>query len=985
MSEGEWIGPGRHLVTLLLSDVEGSTRLWQGPGPEMGPAMERVDRVINDVIAGHGGRRPLEHGEGDSAVAIFTRPSDGVAAAVELQNELARLGDANGADVRLRVALHAGEVDVHEDKRCSGIAFSRCARLRDIAHGGQILVSGTLYELIADDLPGDVEAIDHGTHHLRDLGRPERVFELRPIDGETEFPPLRSLGNSPNNLPTHLSGFVGRSDEIATARHLLGDTRLLTLTGSGGCGKTRLALQVAAEELRTYLDGVWWVDLGPLASDDLVANAVAASVGLQEVPFASFEDRLINTLRAQRVLLVIDNCEHVIGAAGELIMTLLHACPQVKVMATTREPFGIDGETAWRVPSMEVPERFIDASIASQADAVRLFVDRAARARPNFRLTNGNAEVVTDICRRLDGIPLAIELAAARTRVLSPMQIIEGLDDRFRLLAGGSRTAMARQQTLLASVEWSYKLLSAEEKALLCRLAVFAGTFSLDAAEEVCGADPGPQQIVLDALIGLVDKSLVQVEERERASRYRLLETIRQFANQKLLDTEDAAMVRDRHLSYSMTFAERAQRAMEEGPNSVEILSEIDLEYENIRTAMEWARSSDPESGMRIARSLWIYWASRGLWSEGSKLCELAGEAEGADPVRRSRSIAVAAALATTNLDGVRARSLGEQASLLAEKAGDEATTVEALYTKAASYFFTDPHSARSLLERAIELLADSHGTFWHMRSIYGLGVIAVTSGDLRSAQGWLSEALAMHRRANNRLTMFWVLYWYGAAASWAGDHERSDALMGEAIDICRELRNRPVETASTLVLCLTDVLRGNFDGAADHLERANAMLAEHPDPLIQAVATFNQGIFDYYRGSSTVRSAALEEARAFMEMGGTYWLVAQVLAVHSGISRSTGGTELARGLAEKSIAAAKKSPNAQSLGMAKRALAHVEEVTGNDDEAERLHYEALESLWQAGAVPFVLEHARERRRGRGPAGELRRGGPVVRRSRCRA
>src|SRR6202158_3930413 len=436
----------------------------------MTAAIARLNRVVCDVAAAHDGVRPVEQGEGDSFVAAFARASDAVAAALELQR-------APLAPIRLRIGVHTGEVQLRDEGNYAGPTINRAARLRDLAHGGQTVLSGATEPLVLDRLPEGAWLTDLGTHQLRDLPRPERVVQLCHPDLANEFPPLRtSKAFAETNLPVQLTTFVGRDVVLTQLRELLAENRLVTLTGAGGVGKTRLAIQVAAQAADEFGDGVWYVDLAPITDPELVAGTVARALGLPDQPARSTMDTLLRFVRDRQMLVVLDNCEHLLDASAELIVALLGGSPRLTLLATSREAIGVAGEVSWRVPSLSPTD-----------EAPQLFGDRARHGRPGFAVTDGNAATVDEICARLDGVPLAIELAAARVRALSLAEILDSLHDRFRLLTGGARTAVRRQQTLRASVDWSHALLTEPERVLFRRLAAFMGGFDLVGAQSVCG------------------------------------------------------------------------------------------------------------------------------------------------------------------------------------------------------------------------------------------------------------------------------------------------------------------------------------------------------------------------------------------------------------------------------------------------------------------------------------------------------------------
>jgi predicted ATPase/class 3 adenylate cyclase len=514
-------------VTLVLADVEGSTRLWETQPDEMTAALARFNQTLSKVIAAFGGVRPVEQGEGDSFVAAFARASDAVACALELQRTPL-------APIRLRIGMHTGEVQLRDEGNYAGPTINRTARLRDLAHGGQTVLSGATEDMAVDRLPAGAWLTDLGTHQLRDLPRPERVVQLCHPDLRNDFPPLRTPKSvGAHNLPLHLTSFVGRGAQMTDLEKLLVDNRLVTLTGAGGAGKTRLGVEIAARIAAEFGDGAWYVDLAPITHPGVVTVTVARALGLPDQPGRSTMDTLLRFVRDRQMLVVLDNCEHLLDASAELVVALLVAAPGLTLLATSREPIGVAGEVSWRVPSLSLAD-----------EAIELFVDRARRARPDFAVEDDNAATLAEICRRLDGMPLAIELAAARVRALSPADILEGLRDRFRLLTGGARTAVRRQQTLRASVDWSHALLTEPERVLFRQLAVFLGGFDLDAAQAVAGGGDVERYQVLDLLALLVDKSLVVAENTGGRMRYRLLEMVRQYALEKLGESGEADPVR---------------------------------------------------------------------------------------------------------------------------------------------------------------------------------------------------------------------------------------------------------------------------------------------------------------------------------------------------------------------------------------------------------------------------------------------------------
>ncbi len=714
-------------VTLLLADVEGSTQLWDSRPEEMTAAIANLDRTLADVVNAHRGVRPVEQGEGDSFVIAFGRASNAVACAVALQR-------APLAPLRLRIAVHTGEIRLRDENNYVGPAINRTARLRELAHGGQTVLSGTTSDLVADALPDDAWLTELGTHALRDLPRPERVVQLCHPDLSNDFPALR-VRDAPEisvaqHLPAQLTSFVGRDTEMVEVRGILAHSRLVTLTGAGGAGKTRLALQVADAVAGEYGDGAWYVDLAPITDPELVPLTVARALGLPDQPGRSPGNALLQFVGARQLLVLLDNCEHLLDASAALTASMLGACPRLTLLATSREPIGVASEVTWRVPSLSLAD-----------DAVRLFGDRAGHARPGFSINDDNATAVDEICRRLDGMPLAIELAAARVRALSPKEILAGLQDRFRLLTGGSRTAVRRQQALRASVDWSHALLTEPERILFRRLAVFVG-FDLQACQTVvCDKDLARHQ-VLDLLALLVDKSMVIAETTGGSTRYRLLETIRQYAQERLGESAEAVAVRDRHRDHYTAMA-----AALDGPahRSLELLlDQAQTEIDNLRTAFAWSReNSDTDSALQLATSLQPLWLTRGGLKEGSDWLDLGladAEAEGADVTPRAMARALADKAFLDNMRDSGSLARAQRSLAIARKLDDPELLARTLATcgRLAAW---DPELARPYLAEAAAL-ARAIGDRWRLSQIlYSQALTAtVGTGDLDGAVAAATE-----------------------------------------------------------------------------------------------------------------------------------------------------------------------------------------------------------------------------------------------------
>ncbi len=585
-------------VTFLFTDIEGSTRLWQEDESAMRSALSRHDELLRKAVAEHNGI--VFSTMGDGIAAAFTSASSAVAAALSSQQLLEAEDWPTASPIRVRTGLHTGEAELR-DGDYFGTAVNRTARLMEIGHGGQVLVSSQTAGLIGE---GGLTLVDLGEHRLRDLATVEHVFQVSVPGRDNTFPPLRSMSALPGNLPRQMTSFIGREAQLASLAELLRASTLVTLTGVGGVGKTRLALQVAADAVDHFPDGAWLCEFAPVTDPGAVWETVAASLRVQPFPGSSVEETVLAFLSNKRLLLLLDNCEHLLGALAHLADLATQSCPEVTILATSREGLGLGGERLVAVPSLGVPAAEADGQSVVEAEAVQLFAVRAITAKSDFSLSDANRAAVAELCRRLDGIPLAIELAAARVRSLTPEDLVARLDQRFKLLTRGSRAALERQQTLRATIAWSYDLLDEAEARGLNGLSVFAGGCELTAAEEVLADDDLDPLDVVDVLGRLVDKSLVVADVTDGGLRYRLLETIRQYAQEQLEASGDSAAVRRRHAGYFVALAEEA------GPHlwtrdQVKWNEVVWRDIDNLRAAFDWAvETVSPEHALRLVAPL---------------------------------------------------------------------------------------------------------------------------------------------------------------------------------------------------------------------------------------------------------------------------------------------------------------------------------------------------------------------------------------------
>lgn len=625
-------------LTFLFTDIEGSTRLWDLHPQAMKKALSDHDEVTRKIVDAHGGR-VFKH-TGDGALAVFGAAADGLASAADL---VRRLGEQVHPDVgalKVRIAVHTGEAEERDDDYF-GPALNRTSRLLSVAHGGQILVSLVTERMAGGEVGEGIAFRDLGEHRLRDLTRSERIFQMAVEGVPSDFPPLRTPDIVPNNLPTLATSFVGRDQELEEVKKLLRGSRVLTLTGVGGAGKTRLAIQSAVELVDEFPGGTWLIELGAITDPEYIDATAADALGVAQAPGRTVRQSIVEHLAGRQSLLIVDNCEHLISGAAEFVADIVSGASESKVVATSRELLGVSGEVAYGMPSLGIPRRGETPALAEllRYDSVRLFLERAQAGQPNFHLTEAMAPSIAEICRRLDGMPLALELAAARLRTFSPKQIAENLDQRFRLLTGGSRTALPRQQTLAAAIDWSYRLLEEPERRLFERLSVFQGGFTLEAVEDVCTDEELDVLGVLELLPSLVDKSLVAVDSEGDESRYRLLETLRQFARDRLDESGTADEFRLKHARWFRDLSVEAGKNIR-GPQEQQWWERIDTELDNLRQAMTWAiEGGEPALALEIAGGFWRFWWFKSRWSEGVSWLERGVEAAGLDAPMHIRAL----------------------------------------------------------------------------------------------------------------------------------------------------------------------------------------------------------------------------------------------------------------------------------------------------------------------------------------------------------
>jgi predicted ATPase/class 3 adenylate cyclase len=791
------------IVTFLFTDIEGSTKMAR-EFPETWEVMRsRHDQILREAIESNNGF--IFQIAGDAFCAAFRNVEEAVRAAVESQITLNH-ENWGGTPITVRMGIHTGNAELQESGLYHGyLTLSYVQRLMSAGYGGQVLISLATQELIRDELPEGVMLRDMGERLLKDMIRPEYIYQLVIANVPSDFPPIKTVDVAHHNLPAQMTSFIGRKKEMAEIKQILLEYRLVTLTGSGGVGKSRLSLQVGAECLYQFPNGVWLAELAPVTDPALIPQTLLSVFNLREDSHSDGLEILIDYLRDKSVLLVLDNCEHLIEACAQISETLLRACPKLKILAGSREALGIPGEVAYRVPSLNTPD---PASLPSwneleEVDSIRLFIERATIAKPGFILTKDNASSLAQICSRLDGIPLAIELAASRIRVLTPEQIAARLDDRFRLLTSGSRTALPRFQTLRAMIDWSYSLLTDQERTLFRRLAVFVGGWTLEAAELVCAdVDPGgilPHDI-LDLLMRLVDKSLVMTEEVMGETRYYCLETIRQYSREKFFETTEVEWIFKWHLNFFVRFVESADENLK-GRDQIIWQNRLAEEQDNLRAALEWGLDRNPDSALRIVGAANLFWTAGGFSAEGFRWTQKALEqAEKIPPsnnitpeqrmVARAKALRGLARLYMSLGDNANAKRVAEESVSLYRQSPDRRGLAFALVILAYPLeFLGERVQAEAALEESYSIARAEDDVYVICRSLnMWARVILDLHQALDLSQQYVEESLGLAKEAGLHSQEAQAFEILGKIATHRNDYAAARAHFRESIRVYQEI-----------------------------------------------------------------------------------------------------------------------------------------------------------------------------------------------------
>jgi predicted ATPase/class 3 adenylate cyclase/DNA-binding CsgD family transcriptional regulator len=914
-------------VTMLFTDIEGSTRLLERLGDRYVGVLAQCRRVMRNIFQEWNGHEVDT--QGDAFFVVFARASDAVQAAANVQRALATHPWPEGERVRVRMSISTGE-PTRTAEGYVGMDVHRAARIMSAAHGGQVLLSQATATLVEQDLPDDISLRDLGEFRLKDLGRPRRLFQLVISGLPADFPRLRTLDTYQHNLPVQLTPFIGREQELNAVQDLLSreDVRLLTLTGPGGTGKTRLGLQVAAELSDHFTDGVFFVNLAPINDSTLVMSTIAQALDIREATGQAWPERMREVLQQKKMLLLLDNFEQVVSAGVEVV-DMLAACPQLKVVVTSREVLHVRGEREFAVPSMSLPDlkNLPDLATLSFNAAVALFLQRAQAIKPDFQLTNANARAIVEICARLDGLPLAIELAAARVKLLPPQALLSRLDQRLSILTGASRDAPARQQTLRNAIAWSYNLLNEAEQKLFRRLSVFVGGFTLEAAEAVCDAPENVERAgeALELLSSLIDKSLLrQAEQEGEELRFIMLETIREYGIERLVAHAETGVAQQAHAEYYLALAERAESELA-GSHQVVWLERLEQEHDNLRAALQWLLEQGEagqstvngwEMALRLGAALEQFWLVRGHYTEGRTFLEraLAGH-EGATKAVQAKALGTAARLALNQGDTDRAEVLCKESLSLWQELGD--TTGIAL-------------------------------------SLQRLAIVAWIRNNAVAARSLTEEALARWKEVGDVPHLAEAHAWLAYMAGQQGEYTRALALYEESLSHYRELESK-IDTIDLLGE-LTELLYLSQSDSArvrSLLDEVLALVREVGDKMGIAHGQRFEAQLALSQGDTTTARSRIEEALSLFKEIGNREGMALSHALLARIEAGQGNHAAARAFYEESLTLASKGMNDKgAIASSLEGLASVVAAQGEQIWAARL-WGAAEAFREAIGTPL--------------------------------
>ncbi len=924
---------------ILFTDIEGSTKLAQQYPDTMPIAVDKHHKILSEIFSRHNGF--VFEFIGDAFCVAFDNIEDAINSAIESQKELANTV-WDDAEIKVRIGVHFGQAQKVGEKFTGYMTMARTHRIMSAAYGGQILISRTAY----DSAPkGEFKMRDLGERRLKDLIQPLHICQIISEGLQTEFPPLKTLDARPNNLPFQLTNFIGREKEMREVKELLAGTHLLTLLGSGGSGKTRLALQVAADAIDHYNNGVWFVELEQLSDSILLPQTINQALGVQEESQKSPEDTLCAYVKDKEMLIILDNCEHIADACAHISEKLLRSAPDLKMIVTSREALKCDGEQTHRLPSLETPQKgkkYTPEQVA-EFESVKLFVERAQAVNTAFEITGENAAVIAGICSDLDGIPLAIELAAARIKVLSVEKIFERLSDRFKLLTGGKRTALPRQQTLKALIDWSYELLADNEKRMWEKLSVFSGGWTMEAAENICHDDEISEYDILDILINLTEKSII-IYDGEK-DRYRMLESIRQYGDDLLNGSGKKEAMAALHLQHFMKLAVTSEAKLT-GDEVKKWLEILESENGNMEAAMHWSVSGgDKDEGGKLAASFANYWLNRGYLTTANYWLDLiiAGSSD-MNIAIKGNILGISGLFANMLGDSDKAERLIEESLVISRELGNKDEIASGLNNLATVvYEKGDYKKARELIEETLEIDRDSGDPSKISFSLINLGTVARLQGDYKTAQKLLEESLSIRKKAKNKFAISSSLNTLGILHLNLGEYEKAKAYIREGLDISEELGNKYGIADGFSLMGNVEVALGNIKSAEKFQKESLAIFEEmgKKNKIADCYSTLG---FIAHQNDDKVRALELLEKGLELQRAiGDKFGIAQTLQRIGSLKISNGIYPEAEALLEESLAIRGKLGHKGGTAECLNTLGNCYLLEGNIDGAKEKFLEALE------------------------------------------
>ena len=913
------------IVTFLFTDIEGSTKLSQEFPDLLPDALKKHNEILRNAVESNNGF--VFKTVGDAYCCAFEKAEDALNAAVEAQINLAneKWGEAV---IKIRIGIHSGNAEWNGNDYMGYITLARVARVMSAAYGDQILVSNDAFVLCLEGSKtlrknekekeslslGDFEANeisfrDLGERRMKDIIKPIRLFQIVGKGLREDFPPLKTLDARPNNLPTQLTNFIGRENEIKHVKELLKDNRLLTIAGAGGAGKTRFSLQIGADLIDDFANGVWLVELAAESDPFLLPQSFMESLDIKEQQGKTPEQTLTDYLKDKEILILLDNCEHLIEACAVLAESLLLQCPKLKILATSREALNFTGEQTYRILPLSHPDPNLNNTPEqlTRYESVRLFIERALAVNPKFRVTNENAPALAEVCSRLDGIPLAIELAAARVKVLSIEKIFERLDDRFNLLTGGKRTALPRQQTLRALIDWSYDLLSKEEKILWSRLSVFSGGWTLEAAEEVCSDDKINKYEILDLLSQLTEKSVIIYDESKE--RYRILESIRQYGIEKLTDEYGIYL---RHLDF---FVELSKKALPElnNENGKSWIDIIDDDHNNFISSIEWSVSNEnSDKGADLAAALLNYWNTTGNYSTGIRLIQNILQSSGSiDKSTKVKIILRLGVFKRYHGDFEQAKKYSEESLIISKEIGDKKGIAE---------------------------------------SINSLGNISNYQGDLEQAMKYYKESLAIFKEIGDKIGIAGSIQNLGMIMRNLGDYEQAKKLYEESLAMGKEIGDKNRIADSINNLGYVAVIQGDFEQAKKYLEESLDIRIETGDKRGTAISLNNLGMISFDQEEFEQAKKYLEESLAINKEIFNKSGIADCIYNLGNIALSLGDHNLAKSYFQESLGIENEIGDKKGIANSLNNLGYIYTMLGDFDLAVKL-LSASEKILQSLTV----------------------------------